>query len=435
MILPGFGIISHVVSFFSQKPVFGLTGMICAMGAISLLGFIVWACFLMGLLNREVQVINSCYMLGRLYALSYVYISYINISMVIPFLCFTELLCGCYWYAVKMFFGYTSILLVSDQSAGNHDFLPCFVSLQYFVCYTKHMGAFGSVSTSETIRKMSVKSKSKAPFWFLEWFVGFVEGDGCFAVDTKNKRLFFQIRQKDPKVLHYIKGYFGFGGVNLASEGYYTYVVSAQKDILVLINIFNGALVFEKTNNKFIDWLNSFNMWFSSSNPIPYKGQGSFTGLQNAWLCGFTDADGSFGFTISADKSRKYGCRVRSYWYVDQSLARNDLEIMQAVLGMGFVELAPVGLTPLRVGETFVEKKALSASNFTPSQPDQAYRLKVMSINDCLLLLDYFSTYKPLTTTRAVQFIRWKRVVSWCEARIWQERLPQIKAMIKLNKA
>jgi heme/copper-type cytochrome/quinol oxidase subunit 1 len=43
LILPAFGIVSHVVSFFSQKPVFGLTGMICAMGAIALLGFIVWA--------------------------------------------------------------------------------------------------------------------------------------------------------------------------------------------------------------------------------------------------------------------------------------------------------------------------------------------------------------------------------------------------------
>jgi len=43
LVIPGFGIISHVVSFFSQKPVFGVLGMICAMGAISILGFIVWA--------------------------------------------------------------------------------------------------------------------------------------------------------------------------------------------------------------------------------------------------------------------------------------------------------------------------------------------------------------------------------------------------------
>nr|YP_009573277.1 cytochrome oxidase subunit 1 [Chlorosarcinopsis eremi]QBG38060.1 cytochrome oxidase subunit 1 [Chlorosarcinopsis eremi] len=43
LVLPAFGIVSHVVSFFSQKPVFGILGMICAMGAIAVLGFIVWA--------------------------------------------------------------------------------------------------------------------------------------------------------------------------------------------------------------------------------------------------------------------------------------------------------------------------------------------------------------------------------------------------------
>ncbi len=66
LILPAFGIVSHVIADFSNREVFGRLGMIYAMIAIGFLGFIVWAYD--GSLFMWIKSNKFCYMLGYPYS-------------------------------------------------------------------------------------------------------------------------------------------------------------------------------------------------------------------------------------------------------------------------------------------------------------------------------------------------------------------------------
>lgn len=185
IIIPGFGIVSHVVSTFSGKPVFGILGMIYAMFSIGILGFLVWS---------------------QLVALLYCKMEVTNLTV-----CWNSLVLRNTFYS-KNFFSYT-------QSAGN-------------------LNTLSLKSPSETTREISrnfdlfnTQYKNKISSIWLTWFIGFSEGDG--AILTNKGRVKFVITQKESDILYHIQKVLGFGTVR-EFEKFSRFTVTKREHILLL---------------------------------------------------------------------------------------------------------------------------------------------------------------------------------------------------------
>ncbi len=174
----------------------------------------------------------------------------------------------------------------------------------YTQCSTSpnHGSAFNSAT-------QPAHKKPYDPHW-IEWFVGFTEGDGSFARDSGTNRVSFVITQKDPQVLYKIKKTLGFGKVQLHGDGYHRYVVSCKQNLLYLINIFSGQLILKKTNERFLSWVECFNLYYKEASPIVVEEKpGNLTiNADSAWFAGFIDAEGCFS---AVQRSKRRSFRMR----------------------------------------------------------------------------------------------------------------------------
>lgn len=115
---------------------------------------------------------------------------------------------------------------------------------------------------------------------FLNWFVGFAEGDGSFVLSNKK---YFEITQtvQDAQILYYIKKQLGFGTV-IKTSTYARYSVYKQEHLEILRSIFETRICTENTKIR-------YNLFYNTS--LSSK---STPSLNNAWLAGFIDAEGCF---------------------------------------------------------------------------------------------------------------------------------------------
>ena len=104
---------------------------------------------------------------------------------------------------------------------------------------------------------------------------------------------------QDINVLYHIQKTLGFGQVTMYTEKIFgRYRVSNQKDIELLIHLFNGNLVLNKR-------INQLQVWLSIYDKIPFINNTIKLTLNSAWLSGFTDAEGSFRLILTYNKIEK----------------------------------------------------------------------------------------------------------------------------------
>jgi hypothetical protein len=236
----------------------------------------------------------------------------------------------------------------------------------------------------ETYKKNLVNHKKKINIDFLEWFIGFAEGDGSFIVS--NNRLFFIINQKEEKILHSIRTNLGFGKVSIYKT-YSRFIVADRKNIDRLISIFNGNLVLYKTNSRFVSWLNARNTYCNEK--IQYSNKNELLSFKdNAWLSGFIDAEGCFNSLRKKNLKCKIGFTVNLRFIVDQKSEISILKKIQFFLQSGNIQ------------------KRLKIENM--------YRIVISHRKSHEILIQYLNRY-PLRTIKKVSYFRFCSILRYIQ--------------------
>lgn len=232
--------------------------------------------------------------------------------------------------------------------------------------------------------------KQKDPY-FLQWFIGFVEGDGCFTIrtDEEKPRLVFEIVQKDPKLIHRLHTELGFGSVTKMEHlpGHWKYAVYDKKGLIRIVTLFAGNLILPKRILQFEKWVQegtSVGLWdsdFSQEVKNRMSRRPTIT-LQDAWLSGFAEAEGCFYANLRYDLANP---RVNQKFTITQQDIAGEREILEHII------------------------RLLESNNKVSHVSRNNYRLELSSLKCAENVIEYFSKFK-LRGKKYIAFRRWWRV-------------------------
>lgn len=245
----------------------------------------------------------------------------------------------------------------------------------------------------------------------LTWFIGFAEGDGAIQTYAEGTRVRFVLTQKENAILYHIQKMFNIGTVKHFPQGkggknndFYRWIVDDPSHILLLAHLFNGNLAISHRIKQLTLWVQALNNRFGLDT-IKLNSTAVSVTLQDAWLSGFTDAEGCFNVSITANARYALGHVIKMRYILDQK----DSIILNKIC-----ELFGFGKVTLRSGTEDVYR--YTATGFK-------------TMND---VISYFKLF-PLRTKKAFSFEKWLTVHGLVSNKLHltEEGLAQIRILQK----
>lgn len=249
---------------------------------------------------------------------------------------------------------------------------------------------------------------------FLEWFIGFSEGDGSFIL-AKRGDLAFVITQSstDVKCLNYIKENLGFGNVIKQSvkQKTHRFVIQDIKNIYLICLIFNGNMIFPTRKARFLTFLSFFNEKLLRRNIVTITPLDICVtpSLNDSWISGITDGEGTFSCSLL---SKGIGYRFRfilaQKWEINKLVLEHILNLFENLEG-----------------------------SVVPHTVPNVWEIRVNGVKNCKGLFPYFEKY-PLMTKKRESYLKWKLLHSQLMRKDHlnpEYRLELIKQAKQINKA
>jgi hypothetical protein len=177
-----------------------------------------------------------------------------------------------------------------------------------------------SISEHLPIHKSNLTNEELGHF-----LAGLIEGDGWFG----NKELHIIFSEGDVSLAYLIKKSIGYGNVyKIKDKKAFRYICKHKKGLFKILSLINGKLVSKYKYEQLIK--NNYSEIFNISILPPLNS----LSLDNYWLAGFTQANGSFHISVVKSKTHKTGYSVR----LEFSLKQNDsipLKLLYDTVKMG----------------------------------------------------------------------------------------------------